>query len=121
VLSRLIEEASRQGVSVVFLETFIDGFVLLPDKTAGRTVLTCRQVISRDARRRAACGAHRYRRGRGGNNPPHRRPRDRAAAWRCDVEKAKAKARRLHWWEAPGGVIEFVSVTFHDDPNPMRF
>ncbi len=43
------------------------------------------------------------------------RKADGARAWRCSLQDSTAGARRLHWWQIPGGAIEFASVGVHDD------
>lgn len=40
---------------------------------------------------------------------------DGAAAWRCSLQVNTASARRLKYWQFPGGAVEFDSVGVHDD------
>ena len=40
---------------------------------------------------------------------------DGGAAWRCSLQVNTASARRLKYWQLPGGVVEFDSVGVHDD------
>lgn len=55
---------------------------------------------------------HALRRGSGGNDPQCIRGKDRAQAWRRDIDED----HHLHYWQCPGDVIEFASVNFpHDD------
>lgn len=40
---------------------------------------------------------------------------DGAAAWRCSLQVKTASARRLKYWQLPGGTVEFDSVGVHDE------
>lgn len=60
---------------------------------------------------------HRLRSGWGGDDPPIVRD-DGAKAWRVAIELNTASARRLHYWELPGGSIELSRVVLHDDTTP---
>ena len=43
---------------------------------------------------------------------------DGAKAWRCALQVKTPSARRLHWWRIPGAdgaIVEFASVSVHDD------
>ena len=40
---------------------------------------------------------------------------DGGAAWRCSLQVNTPSARRLKYWQVPGGVVEFDSVGVHDD------
>ena len=54
---------------------------------------------------------HALRRGRGGNDPQRVRTKDKAKAWRRDIDHEY----HLHFWECPDGIPEFGSVGPHND------
>jgi hypothetical protein len=49
-----------------------------------------------------------------GSPNPRLRP-DGATAWRGNVQNNTPAARRLMWWEVPGGSVEFARLAVHDD------
>lgn len=60
---------------------------------------------------------HRLREGDGGSDPYVIRP-DGASCWRASIEVNAPSARRLHYWQLPGGAIELSRVVLHDDMTP---
>lgn len=60
---------------------------------------------------------HRLREGPGGSDPYVTR-HDGALCWRLSLEIGAASARRLHYWQVPGGTIELSRVVLHDDIEP---
>lgn len=60
---------------------------------------------------------HRLREGDGGSDPYVVRP-DGANCWRASIEVNAPSARRLHYWQLPGGAIELSRVVLHDDMTP---
>ena len=60
---------------------------------------------------------HRLREGQGGSDPYVTRS-DGALCWRLSLEANTASARRLHYWQLPGGAIELSRVVLHDDVDP---
>jgi len=60
---------------------------------------------------------HRLRTGEGGNAPVATRE-DGATCWRAALQRETASARRLHYWEIPGGAVELSRVVAHDDTTP---
>lgn len=60
---------------------------------------------------------HRLREGQGGSDPYVTR-HDGAICWRLSLEVNVASARRLHYWQVPGGSIELSRVVLHDDMEP---
>lgn len=60
---------------------------------------------------------HRLRQGQGGSDPYVTRT-DGAICWRLSLETNTASARRLHYWQLPGGTIELSRVVIHDDVAP---
>jgi hypothetical protein len=61
---------------------------------------------------------HRLRTGDGGDDPYRMRQSDHAVCWRAAIEQNVASARRLHYWELPGGGIELSRIVQHDDTRP---
>lgn len=57
---------------------------------------------------------HRLRSADAGGSP-YRTRDDGAVAWRCAIERNTPSARRLHYWQLPGGGIELARVGLHDD------
>lgn len=47
-----------------------------------------------------------------------RRPADGATCWRASLQVNTPQARRLHYWQLPGGRIELSRVARHDDFTP---
>lgn len=60
---------------------------------------------------------HRLREGDGGSDPYVVRA-DGATCWRASIEVNAPSARRLHYWQLPGGVVELSRVVLHDDMMP---
>ena len=60
---------------------------------------------------------HRLREGEGGSDPYVVRA-DGAISWRASIEVNAPSARRLHYWQLPGGTIELSRVVLHDDMTP---
>lgn len=60
---------------------------------------------------------HRLRTKEAGNAPYVTRE-DGAVAWRAALQRETPSARRLHYWELPGGVVELSRVVAHDDTEP---
>lgn len=60
---------------------------------------------------------HRLRTGVAGNSPAVTRE-DGAVAWRAALQRETPSARRLHYWELPGGLVELSRVVAHDDTEP---
>ncbi len=60
---------------------------------------------------------HRLREGQGGSDPYVSRS-DGALCWRLSLETNTASARRLHYWQLPGGAIELSRVVLHEDVEP---
>jgi hypothetical protein len=42
---------------------------------------------------------------------------DGATCWRASIQVNTPQARRLMWWDVPGGVIELAAVGLHDDTD----
>ncbi|MDO8144078.1 hypothetical protein [Isoptericola sp. 178] len=61
---------------------------------------------------------HRLRRGDGGSDPYRVRESDGAQAMRLSLQVSAPQARRLHYWQLPGGGVELSRVVLHDDVAP---
>lgn len=79
-----------------------------------KIVDVCADVGARRAHEMPAREVHVLRTGEGGA-PQRTRSSDGAQAWRCALQINTPSARRLHWWELPGGGVELASVGPHDD------
>jgi hypothetical protein len=60
---------------------------------------------------------HQLRTDESGGAPQMVRP-DGATAWRVALQRDAPQARRLHYWQRPGGTIELSRVAVHDDYTP---
>lgn len=84
-----------------------------------KVVEVCAQVASQRAHEVSGRKVHQLRSGEAGA-PTRVRKRDGAKASRCSLQDNTASARRLHWWDVPGGegrgrTIEFATVGVHDE------
>lgn len=106
---------ARMRVGRAFLESLRD----LDGISVEKVVEVCAQVAARRAHEVPGREVHQLRSGEAGA-PSRVRKRDGAKAWRCSLQDNTASARRLHWWDVPGGdgrgrTIEFARVGVHDD------
>jgi hypothetical protein len=79
-----------------------------------RVVDVCAHVVSGRAKTIPGLELHPLRESEGGDAPQRRRA-DGAKAYRCSLQGNTPAARRLHYWELPGGGIELAKVVYHDD------
>ncbi|MGF9663291.1 hypothetical protein AAIH25_15655 [Arthrobacter crystallopoietes] len=70
-------------------------------------------LVGRAARMQAR-QLHQLRTGDGGDDAPVIRSADDAKCWRMSVEVNAPAARRLHYWDLPGGGIELHELVPHD-------
>ncbi|WP_426516771.1 hypothetical protein ACPPVQ_18840 [Diaminobutyricibacter sp. McL0618] len=87
---------------------------------AGQLEKALRTIVDVATRRVAEIPArqlHRLREGEGGSDPYVTRS-DGATCWRASLEANAPSARRLHYWQLPGGRIELSRVVLHDDVEP---
>lgn len=61
---------------------------------------------------------HRLRVSDHGGSPSLVRGSDGATCWRVSLQQNRPQARRLHYWQRPGGGIELSRVALHDDFTP---
>lgn len=62
---------------------------------------------------------HPYRESEAGTANAVRRPEDGGTLWRASLQTKTASARRIHFWQVPGGSVELVHVGLHDDRPPI--
>jgi hypothetical protein len=70
-------------------------------------------LVGRAARMQAR-QLHQLRTGDGGDDAPVIRSADDAKCWRMSIEVNAPAARRLHYWDIPGGGIELHELVPHD-------
>lgn len=61
---------------------------------------------------------HQLRTGVGGDDGSVIRPSDRARCMRMSVETKSSAARRIHYWDIPGGQVELHELVPHDVTDP---
>jgi hypothetical protein len=83
------------------------------DKIAGVVF----EVLTGRAQQMPSRELHQLRENETGNAPVVRRL-DGAVCWRVSMQSNTPQARRLHYWQIPGGRIELSRVVLHDDFRP---
>ncbi|WP_309064915.1 hypothetical protein [Microbacterium sp.] len=96
---------------------FIESLASLDETQLSKAVRACVDAITGRDREIPARELHRLRTGEGGDDSYVVRA-DGARCWRSSIEQNAPGARRLHYWELPGGVIELSRVVHHDDTRP---
>ncbi|UNK70684.1 hypothetical protein [Microbacterium sp. H1-D42] len=97
---------------------FIESLDALDENQLSKAVRACVDAITGRDREIPARELHRLRTGEGGDDPYVIRDADGARCWRSSIEQNAPGARRLHYWELPGGVIELSRIVHHDDTRP---
>ncbi|WP_349826727.1 hypothetical protein [Brevibacterium litoralis] len=97
---------------------FVGSLEILDDGQFDKVMRTVVHVLTGRAKDIAGIELHRLRSGPGGEDAPVVRSSDGARSWRAAVEQNTSAARRLHYWELDGGVIELSRVVLHDDMTP---
>lgn len=100
--------------------TFGDGFLASVDKTIRdgeslRWKLPQTLAWAASGYEERLTEQHAYRTSNASGSPQRIRSRDRAKAYRANLETNTAAARRLHYYRLPDGTVEFHSVNTHDD------
>lgn len=98
-------------------DAFIASLETFDESQVSKAVRACVDAITGRDREIPARDLHRLRSGEGGDDPYVVRA-DGARCWRSSIEQNAPGARRLHYWELPGGVIELSRVVHHDDTRP---
>lgn len=96
---------------------FISSLNELGDRYTDKVLRAVVDVLAGRAAEVPSRELHRLRQGDGGSDPYVTRA-DGASCWRVSVESNTASARRLHYWQLPGGRIELSRVGVHDDVAP---
>ncbi len=93
---------------------FLDSLGRVHGVSRERVVDVCAHVVSGRAPGVPSLELHPLRISEGGGTAQLVRE-DGAKAWRCNVQTRTAAARRLHYWELPGGGVELAKLVYHDD------
>jgi hypothetical protein len=96
---------------------FLDSISALGDGYLEKVLRGVVDVLTGRAADIPARELHRLRAGEGGGDPYVVRD-DGAVCWRVSLESNTASARRLHYWQLPGGRIELSRAVLHDDFEP---
>ncbi len=96
---------------------FLDSLAALEGVSQQKVLDVVVEVLTGLAKDLPGRDLHRLRTGEGGN-VPFRTREDGAVCWRAALQRETASARRLHYWELPGGTIELSRVVAHDDTEP---
>jgi predicted RNA-binding protein with RPS1 domain len=93
---------------------FLDSLVQVQGVGRERVVDVCAQVACGRAAEIAGLELHPLRSSEGGGSSQRVRE-DGARAWRCSLQVSSPSARRLHYWQLPGGAVELAKIVYHDD------
>ncbi len=96
---------------------FVESLEALDEGQFVKALRTVVDVVTGRAADIPARELHRLRQGLGGDDPYVERP-DGAKCWRASIETNAPSARRLHYWQLPGGRIELSRIVLHDDFEP---
>ena len=93
---------------------FLDSLEIVQGISRGKVVEVAAHVVSGRAPDVPGLELHQMREGDGPTSPQLVRD-DGATAWRCSLQGQSPAARRLHYWELPGGGVELANIVYHDD------
>ncbi|WP_460798144.1 hypothetical protein [Microbacterium sp. GXF0217] len=96
---------------------FVDSLEGLDESQLSKAIRTCVDAITGRDREIPARELHRLRSGEGGDDAYVVRE-DGARCMRSSVEQNVEGARRLHYWELPGDVVELGRIVHRDDIRP---
>ncbi|UJP09400.1 hypothetical protein L2X99_13315 [Microbacterium sp. KUDC0406] len=96
---------------------FIGSLSKLDENQLAKAVRACVDAITGRDREIPARDLHRLRTGEGGDDAYVVRA-DGAKCWRSAIEQGTPGARRLHYWELSGDVVELSRIVLHDDTKP---
>jgi hypothetical protein len=95
---------------------WLDSYFATPVGLRPKVLGVAVEVITRRATEITARDVRPHHSGSGGSGAENMsRPVDNARAWRCSVQIKTPQARRMMWWEIPGGTLELGRVALHDD------
>jgi len=96
---------------------FVESLSALDESQLSKAVRACVDAITGRDKEIPARELHRLRTGEGGDDAFVVRA-DGGRCMRSSIEQNAPGARRLHYWELPGGVIELSRVVHHDEMRP---
>ena len=100
-----------------FGPAFIASLESLDENQLAKAVRACVDAVTGRDKEIPARELHRLRSGEGGDDAYVVRA-DGSKCWRSAIEQNTPGARRLHYWELPGGGIELSRIVLHDDIRP---
>lgn len=77
------------------------------------------EILTGRAKDLAGRELHQYRESEAGGASTVHRARDGATLWRASLQSKTASARRIHFWQGPGGDVVFWHVGLHDERPPL--
>lgn len=77
------------------------------------------EIVTGRAKELSSRELHQYRESEGGGAATVHRSSDGATLWRANLQTKTASARRIHFWQLPGGQIELWHVGTHDARPPL--
>lgn len=111
-------EADREKhplATYTFGKAFVDSVETMVGVDREKIVTACVDVLTRRAWEINGRQTRQMRATDQPGSPVRVRVHDGATAWRCNLQSNTASARRLMWWEIPGGAIELAIAALHDD------
>jgi hypothetical protein len=99
--------------SYIFLPAFLDDVAEQAHAVARLQLLSAMVAVLTNQARHSSVQARAMREFEG--SPNARVRPDGATVWRGNVQNNTPAARRLMWWEVPGGRVEFARLAVHDD------
>lgn len=100
-------------------EPFLDSLARLEGISVDKVADVVFEIVTGRAKGLASRELHQYRESPGAGAPAVQRAADGAVLWRASLQTKTASARRIHYWQLPGEVIELWHVGTHDEPPPL--
>lgn len=100
-------------------EPFLDSLARLEGISVDKVADVVFEIVTGRAKGLASRELHQYRESPGAGAPAVQRAADGAVLWRANLQTKTASARRIHYWQLPGEVIELWHVGTHDEPPPL--
>ncbi|HQR27960.1 MAG TPA: hypothetical protein PLP61_13050 [Nocardioides sp.] len=111
------EQASRPLGVYTLGPDFLTSLQKVDGISADKVADVVFEIVTGRARDLPGRELHQLRESDAGGAPSVRRA-DGAVCWRASLQVKSPQARRLHYWQLPGGEIELSRVTLHDDFQP---